>query len=83
MSPTKRLGIQAQPTQLQAPDQLNLPNRFALGQYMELIKDTWRTIDIEGKQEVSEGKIFKFLRENKILTEKKQMEDMMKQCLFL
>ena len=50
---------------------------------MDLIKDTWRTIDIEGKQEVSEGKIFKFLRENKILTEKKQMEDMMKQCLFL
>ena len=38
---------------------------------MELIKDTWRTIDVEGKQEVSEGKIFKFLRENKILTEKK------------
>ena len=27
--------------------------------------------------------MFKFLRENKILSEKKQMEDMMKQCLFI
>ena len=51
---------------------------------MELIKDTWRTqLDPEGKQEVSEGKFFKFLRENKILAEKKQMEDMLKQCLYL
>ena len=46
---------------------------------MEFIKDTWRSqLDPEGKQEVTEGKFFKFLRENKILTEKKQMEDMLK-----
>ena len=76
--------VQVQPASPQGIEQLNLPNRFALSQYMEFIKDTWRTqLDPEGKQEVSEGKFFKFLRENKILAEKKQMEDMLKQCLYL
>ena len=34
------------------------------------------------KQEVTEAKFFRFLRENKILTEKKQLDEMYKQCLF-
>ena len=37
---------------------------------------------MESKQEIPEAKFFKFLRENKILTEKKQMDEMYKQCLF-
>ena len=63
--------MQTQGTSAHGAENFNLPHRFAMSQYMELIKDTWRTIDVEGKQEVSEGKVFKFLRENKILTEKK------------
>ena len=37
---------------------------------------------MEGNQEIPEAKFFKFLRDNKILTEKKQMDEMYKQCLF-
>ena len=35
------------------------------------------------KQEISDGKFFKFLRENKIVTEKKQLDEMYKQCIFV
>ena len=43
----------------------------------------WRShIDPEGKLEVAEGKVFRFLRENKILSEKKQLDEMYKQCIF-
>ena len=52
-------------------------------QYEELIYHLWKQfLDPELKHEVSEGKFFKFLRENKILTEKKQLDEMYKQCLF-
>lgn len=44
----------------------------------------WRTqLDPDNRQEVSESKFFKFMRENKIVTEKKQLDDMFKQCLFV
>ena len=43
----------------------------------------WRSsLDTEQKNEVSEGKFVRFLRENKILTEKKQLDEMLKQCVF-
>ena len=43
----------------------------------------WRHfLDTEMKNEVSEGKFVRFLRENKILTEKKQLDEMFKQCIF-
>ena len=43
----------------------------------------WRALDPEQKQEVSERAFFSFLREKKILTEKKQVDEMLRQCLFL
>jgi phage antirepressor YoqD-like protein len=43
----------------------------------------WRhNLDPEGKNEISEAKFFKFLRENKIITEKKQIDEIYKQCIF-
>jgi len=57
--------------------------RYSLKQYEELIMHMWRLyLDPENKQEISEAKFFRFLRENKILTEKKQLDEMYKQCLF-
>ena len=46
--------------------------RYSLRQYDELIHHLWRALDPEQKQEVSERAFFSFLREKKILTEKKQ-----------
>lgn len=44
----------------------------------------WRHyLDPEGKHEVAESKFFRFLRENKILSEKKQLDEMYKQCIFV
>ena len=58
--------------------------RYSLKQYEDLIVHTWKTqLDTEQKQEVTEGKFFRFLRDNKILTEKKQLDEMYKQCLFI
>lgn len=34
------------------------------------------------KGDVAEGKFYKFLRDFKIVTEKKQMDEMFKQCIF-
>jgi len=43
----------------------------------------WRhQLDTEQKNEVSENKFVRFLRENKILTEKKQLDEMFKQCVY-
>ena len=39
-------------------------------------------MDTEGRQEIPEGKFFRFLRDHKIITEKKQLDEMYKQCLF-
>lgn len=57
--------------------------RYSLRQYDELIHHLWRALDPEQKQEVSERAFFSFLREKKILTEKKQVDEMLRQCLFL
>ena len=35
------------------------------------------------KGDVAEGKFYKFLRDFKIVTEKKQMDEMFKQCIFI
>lgn len=52
-------------------------------QYEGLIEYLWRVyLDPENKGEVVEQKFFIFLRNNKILTEKKQLDEMYKQCLF-
>lgn len=57
--------------------------RFSLKQYEELIMHIWRhNLDPEGKHEAAEGKFFRLLRENKILSEKKQIDEMFKQCIF-
>ena len=57
--------------------------RYSLKQYEELINHMWRhSLDTEQKNEVSEAKFVRFLRENKILTEKKQLDEMFKQCVF-
>ena len=57
--------------------------RYSLRQYEEVIKHMWtHSIDLEHRNEVSDTKLVRFLRENKILTEKKQLDEMFKQCLF-
>ena len=57
--------------------------RYSLKQYDDLIAHMWKqNLDPEGSHEISEGKFFRFLRENKIITEKKQLDEMYKQCLF-
>ena len=57
--------------------------RYSLKQYEELIAHMWRhQLDTEQKNEVSENKFVRFLRENKILTEKKQLDEMLRQCVF-
>ena len=57
----------------------NLPARYSLSQYDELIQHMWRTqISQDGKQEVSETKFLKFLRENNILNERKQLDEMLR-----
>jgi len=57
--------------------------RFSLRQYEELINHMWRhSLDTEQKNEVSEAKFVRFLRENKILTEKKQLDEMFRQCVY-
>ena len=57
--------------------------RYSLRQYEDLISHMWRhSLDTEQKNEVSETKFVRFLRENKILTEKKQLDEMFKQCIF-
>jgi len=56
---------------------------YSLKQYEDLINHMWRhNLDPEGKNEISEAKFFKFLRENKIITEKKQLDEIYKQCIF-
>lgn len=54
-------------------------SRYSLRQYQELLVHIWRSqLDQENKREIHEEKFFKFLRENKIVTEKKQMDEMFK-----
>ena len=66
---------------IQASQQPEL--RYSLLQYFDLLKHIWKTqLDTENNHEITEGKFYKFLRENKILTEKKQMDEMYKQCIF-
>ena len=56
---------------------------YSLKQYQELILSIWRShLDTENKSEISETKFFKFLRDHKIVTEKKQIDEMYKQCIF-
>ena len=43
----------------------------------------WRhSLDTEQKNEITDAKLVRFLRENKILTEKKQLDEMFKQCVY-
>ena len=42
----------------------------SLRQYEELIQHLWSQLDPEGKQEITEARFTRFLREQKILTEK-------------
>lgn len=57
--------------------------RFSLRQYEELINHMWRhSLDTEQKNEITDAKLVRFLRENKILTEKKQLDEMFKQCVY-
>jgi len=39
-------------------------------------------MDTDQKNEISENKFFRFLRDHKILAEKKQVDEMIKQCLI-
>lgn len=46
--------------------------RYTLTQYQDLIKYLWsKELCTEGKSEVSEAKLLKFLRDNKIVSDKK------------
>lgn len=58
--------------------------RFSVKQYEELILHMWRSTNLDPEQtnEVTEGKFVRFLREKKILTEKKQLDEMYRQCLY-
>ena len=61
----------------------NVNLRYSLKQYKDLINHIWhQQLDLDNKQEIPEGKFFKFLRDQKIITEKKQLDEMYKQCLF-
>ena len=75
-----RLSKLASPKSAHAPKQ---SLRYSLKQYEELITYMWRHhLDTDQKNEVSENKFVRFLRENKILTEKKQLDEMINQCVF-
>ena len=53
--------------------------RFSLKQYVDLINHLWKTyLDTEHKSEVSDNKFFAFLRQNKIVNERKQMDELFK-----
>ena len=57
--------------------------RYALKQYEELVSAMWKLfLDTESKKEVTEVKLIKFFKEHKILTEKKQLDELYKQCIF-
>lgn len=52
-------------------------------QYEGLIEYLWRVfLDPENKGEVNEQKFFIFMRNHKLITEKKQLDEMYRQCLF-
>ena len=56
-------------------DKQNL--RYSLKQYEDLMNHIWsHQLDTEGKNEIPEGKFFRFLRDQKIITEKKQLDEM-------
>ena len=59
--------------------------RYSLKQYEEYLHHIWvHNLDNgKGKQEAEESKFFKYLRDEKILTEKKQLDEMFKQCIFV
>lgn len=39
-------------------------------------------LDTESRHEITELKLIKFLKEHKVLTEKKQLDELYKQCIF-
>ena len=48
-----------------------------------MLRSVWATLDTENKKEITGDKFFTWLKDNKVVAEKKQVEDMLKQCLYL
>lgn len=58
-------------------------DRFSLAEYKKMLNHVWfEQLDIERKGEVVEQRFFKFLRDNRICQERKQIDEMFKQMLI-
>lgn len=57
--------------------------KYSLKQYEDLIVHMWRQyLDLEHDSIIPETKLIRFLRDNKILAEQKELDEMYKQCLI-